>query len=457
MFDSFIKKILRGFSFVKENTQILYTIFLIIAIPIAFIFSSQNFLNAAKQNQERLEKEKIGLMQDVFVEMVDIENYINGDIDGYLHNVITNISIQNPSIEQFKVLIRESGKNIVIASLDKNDIGLEDFENRVMYDAAGFGLNNAVILEEFVNGERHWKAIRAIMNENSDVRGFIFTDTNMVRVDGIYTQNIKEAYLVLFFIIIAIFFLLIRQTKIIDYAVLYKKLKDVDSMKDDFISMAAHELRTPLTIIRGYVSMLSVESFSKEDKDSVDNIKISVERLNMLINDILDVSRIQQGRMRFSPEKINPQNILQKTVDSFLQVAKNKNIELKCNITDTANIYVDPKRLEQVLINLIGNAVKYTKKGSVTVSMYRENIGKDKLLRMRISDTGVGISAENREKLFHRFSRVKTKETEDISGTGLGLWISNKIILTMGGTVTVESIEGKGSDFVVSFPIVNEK
>ena len=455
MFSSFLKNISKGFFFIKSNPQILYTVFLLIVIPLAFIFTGQKFLDVAEKNQERLEKERIGLMQDVFVSSVHIGDHIDKNDHTFLQNMIENISRQNPTIEQFKVLVRRGGENIVIASLNKDEIGKEDEINKSLYEAIGLRLNDSLIFEVFdKKGDRHWKAVRAMLDKNGDVRGFILTDTSMAYIDSVSKKNIREAYIILLLIILAISVLLFRQAKIIDYAQLYKKLKDVDKMKDDFISMAAHELKTPLAAIRGYVGLISTDNLSADDKESISRVNASINRLNMLIGDILDVARIQQGRLKFSFKKIDPSEIIQSVVDSFQPMAKEKALILEYNKKTLPNIFVDPGRLEQVLINLIGNALKYTLEGSVSVTVEEEKKIKNSVLHIRVSDTGIGISAEDQEKLFQRFSRIRTRETADIGGTGLGLWITAKIVSSMKGTITVESIKGKGSDFIISFPVV---
>jgi signal transduction histidine kinase len=454
IFDAFLKNLSRGFVFVKENQQILYTVFLLIIIPLAFLFSGQNFLNVAKKNQERLEKERIGLMQDVFVSSVHIGEHLNKDDHSLLQEIIDSINKQNPTIKDFKVLLRKSGKNIVIASLNKNEINKEDKENTKFYNAAGLHLGG-IIFETFKNNKRHWKSVRAMTDKFGEVKGFVLTDISMAYIDDVAARNVRDAYYILLFIILAIFALLIRQAKIIDYAVLYKKLKEVDKMKDDFISMAAHELKTPLAAIRGYIGLISLKNLSSDDKESINRVNVSIERLNFLISDILDVARIQQGRMKFSLQKMNPSEIIRSVVDSFQSMAQEKNLLLEYTKESLPDISVDPKRLEQVLINLIGNSIKYTPKGSVKVTAIEEKTAKGDFVRIRISDTGLGISAEDQKKLFKRFSRVRTRETADISGTGLGLWITQRIVSKMGGSITVESIKGKGSDFIVSFPITS--
>jgi signal transduction histidine kinase len=135
-------------------------------------------------------------------------------------------------------------------------------------------------------------------------------------------------------------------------------------------------------------------------------------------------------------------------VEGFVQPAKDKGLSLEYQ-GGAATLLVDPERFRQVAVNLVGNAVKYTERGEVRVSS--KTSGSRYLLR--VSDTGLGISAENQKRLFEKFYRVKTEATARIEGTGLGLWITKAMIEAMGGRISVESIEGKGSDFIVEFPL----
>ena len=226
-------------------------------------------------------------------------------------------------------------------------------------------------------------------------------------------------------------------------------------MKDDFISMASHELRTPLSIIRGYTEFIrEAPELSLTTKDYAIKIDSSAKGLDSLVADILDVSKIEQGRMSFKMEKFNPSGIIDDVVSSFEIRAKEKGLNLifdKSKVKENQYINADKERLKQVFVNLIGNAVKYSAKGEVKISQYVEN----NRLYAQVSDTGFGMSAEEKDKLFEKFYRIKTKETENIGGTGLGLWITAQIIKEMKGNISVESIKGVGSHFVVYFPLVD--
>ena len=186
----------------------------------------------------------------------------------------------------------------------------------------------------------------------------------------------------------------------------------------------------------------------------VSKIDTSTKELDSLVSDILDVSRIEQGRMLFKMEKINPIQIIETVVASFDLPAKEKGLGIffdKTKVENNQYINVDIDHLKQILVNLIGNAVKYTNKGEIVVRQYIEK-GR---LYIRISDSGIGMTEEEKVRLFEKFYRIKIEQTEKIRGTGLGLWITAKMIKEMNGNISVESIKGVGSHFIVSFPIIN--
>lgn len=153
-------------------------------------------------------------------------------------------------------------------------------------------------------------------------------------------------------------------------------------------------------------------------------------------------------------EKLNPVSVLEDATSSFSLPAKDKGLSIeldKSGIKEGDFIMVDKDRLRQILVNIVGNAVKYTLKGEIKLRAYTEG----KSLLIRVSDSGVGMSAEEREHLFEKFYRIRSKETMDVRGTGLGLWISKKMVEEMGGKISVESIKGVGSYFILRFPLVS--
>ena len=171
--------------------------------------------------------------------------------------------------------------------------------------------------------------------------------------------------------------------------------------------------------------------------------------MSLLIDDILSVPKIEQNRIDYSFENFNPEKEIEETVSSLRNSAEEKSLSLSYQVESSAAIYADKTKLRQILINIIGNAIKYTKEGEINVHLS----SKEDQLLIRVSDTGVGMSAEEQRGLFQKFYRIRTKETEDITGTGLGLWISSKFIEAMDGKISVESIKGIGTHFILSFPL----
>lgn len=444
----------RGIALARNNPQIIYTVFLMVVIPLAFFASGQRFLDASNENQERLEKESIGLMQDTFV-VVAPEKM---DEPESLNRLIQRLKKDNDSIEEFIVTKKENNDAVVIASLHQDAIGNIDVNNAPIYQKfESLMKEGSAIFPAFKNGQRHWRAYRAVTDTSGVTIGFVLTDISMQRIDNLAAQSVWNAYLFLSFIVLIILILLVRQARIVDYTVLYRRLKEVDQMKDDFVSMAAHELRTPLTIIRGYADLLkNIAGLTEKDKENIHRIDVSAKGLNALIGDILDVSRLEQGRMSFEFIDIDLSATVATLTESFQSVAKEKGLVLSFSSTGAIpKISADPERLRQVLTNIIGNAVKYTPKGGVDVKLSFDSLKKKVFIR--VSDTGLGISAEDQKRLFEKFFRIKNADTAKIQGTGLGLWITREMILTMKGEISVESIQGKGTDFVVSFPALEDK
>ncbi len=457
MIDALSQILKRGVDFVRNNPQIIYTLFLVVAIPLAFFFTSEKFLKVATDNQNRLERSRIGLLQDTFAlfageRMNDPE---------YLNRRIKEIAQNNETMMHFQVLgLPDDSGYPIVASLDEKERGTKMLPDPLSSYLLGSAtpkkpdmIYQVYASEFFIDGERYWRSIRAIPATSSkEVIGYLSTDISMAQADAVSQRNIRNAYIVLAGIILLIIILLGRQARIIDYASLYARLKEVDQMKDDFVSMAAHELRSPLTIIRGYVEMLGEgEGMSAASKGHLEHIDHAAVQLNSLIGDILDVAKLQEGRMSFSFAVCDVSAPIAQVVDSFMRPAQNKGLTLFYTPTPLPLISIDADRFRQVMINLVGNAIKYTPAGEVRVVAHADQ----SFVTIRVSDTGMGISAEDQQKLFQKFFRVKNQETEKITGTGLGLWITTQIVNAMKGTISVESIKGKGTDFIVSFPIAS--
>jgi len=234
------------------------------------------------------------------------------------------------------------------------------------------------------------------------------------------------------------------------------KLFEGDQMKSEFVSIASHELLTPISAIEGYLSMILEENIGHVDdqaRDYLNKVYTSAKRLSLLIKDLLSVSRIESGKMKIEPQQLDITKMINDTLDQLKFVAADKKLALSLEKPARAvpPVWADPDRTMQVLVNLVSNAIKYTPKGSVTITT--EANRHEGLVSVSITDTGLGMTKEQMSHLFTKFYRIDTPETTGITGTGLGLYITKSIIEKMGGSITCKSTQGRGSTFTFTLPI----
>jgi signal transduction histidine kinase len=303
--------------------------------------------------------------------------------------------------------------------------------------------------------------VKSIRAEDGTVKGVLLLKLSLAENDALVGKTIFQVYLLSLGAVFIVLLLVFNHIRLFAFEIKAKKLEEIDKMKDDFISMASHELKSPLTAISGYVELLTDTLATEEgllenknqQKKYLNNIDISANRLKTLVEDLLDVSRIQQNRMPIVLEEVDLSKLVLELANEMKILASEKGLELKQNISEVAKVSVDPERLKQIVVNLLSNAIKYTPQGSVEIQIKED----EKNVFLVVADTGLGISAKNLEKLFSKFYRVKTENTAGISGTGLGLWIAREIAQKMGGDLTVESIEGVGSHFTLSLKKATKK
>ncbi len=230
-----------------------------------------------------------------------------------------------------------------------------------------------------------------------------------------------------------------------------EELKEADKLKSIFLASMSHELRTPLNSIIGFTGILlmgMVGDLSEEQRTQLRIVKESASHLLDLINDILDISKIEAGKVELQIEEFNLNELLIEISDSLKLKAAEKGIELNTNCPEIILMKSDRRRIKQVIINLVGNAVKFTEEGSVAVEM--ESAG-DQKVRVIVKDTGIGIKPEDMNKLFEPFQQIDSSLTKKYEGTGLGLHLSTKLLNILQGTVDVVSEYGKGTTFSVEF------
>ncbi len=236
--------------------------------------------------------------------------------------------------------------------------------------------------------------------------------------------------------------------------------KMVERIKTEFVSLAAHQLRTPLSAIKWTLNMLldgDLGEITKEQREFVGKTYQSNERMINLINDLLDVTRIEEGRYLYKPALANFENIVQFVVNSYQEEARRKklSLEFKKPISKLPNIVLDVEKIRLVVQNLLENAVRYTPSGGeITIILRHQK--KEKEIEFQIQDTGVGIPKDQQERVFTKFFRAANVMRMETEGSGLGLFISKNIIEAHGGRIRFESEEGKGTTLYLNLPIKEE-
>jgi len=234
------------------------------------------------------------------------------------------------------------------------------------------------------------------------------------------------------------------------------RLQEVDRLKSLFIATMSHELRTPLNSIIGFTGILLqglAGALNPEQRKQLGMVKASSEHLLALITDIIDLSKIEAGKISLAAEDVDLVRLARDVVGSLEPAAARAGLALSVEAPEALRVVSDPGRVRQVLVNLVGNAVKFTERGGVTVVLER----RDGWVRVAVRDTGPGIREEDMGRLFQFFSRVPAPGVPAREGTGLGLYLSRKIVTLLGGEIVAESEPGRGSVFAFTLPLPTSK
>lgn len=228
------------------------------------------------------------------------------------------------------------------------------------------------------------------------------------------------------------------------------------SERSRFFASMSHEIRTPINAVIGYNQLLQEGTYgemTEAQTTALGKVSRSATHLLELINDVLDISKIEAGKMEVSPERTPLAALIRDTITSVQLKAQEKGIEVRTEVPAELTIWTDPARLRQILLNLFSNAIKFTDEGSVTVSTVQtggEEPAGDGRIQIRVQDTGTGISEEDQKRIFEEFEQAGSREH---GGTGLGLAISRKVATVLGGELLVESELGNGATFIIDLPV----
>lgn len=441
-------------SFLKENFQFIYSLVLIIFIPVAIVANTLWEIHNTQKNMDAELQRKATLAEEVFAGSV-ADSLGN---DAAIQTKIDQITKTSTEFKEITVLEPQQDGFLVVASSDPKNLGLiyKSLQNTIAWvedkSIATLASDTGTTPQE-----RFWVVITPLKDTAGQAKAIVDMRVSLQDIDALTRKALSQSLIILVITVFFVLLLLVNHFRFFEYAVLFRRLKEVDKMKDDFISIASHELKTPMAAIKGYLSMILEGVVGKVDpktKEHVEKAFANVKRLDVLVNELLDVSRLEQGRTQFDMQPIDAATVIGQVVDELQVKADEKKLKIIYQPLPEprAKIFVDSDHLAQILDNIIGNAIKYTFKGSIQIfhQVDQEN------LKTMIKDTGVGMSPEDRKHLFEKFYRIKNEKTMDIPGTGLGLWITRELVHRMNGEIYVDSMENVGSQFTIVFPIIKE-
>ena len=423
-----------GFKALRLHTKFIFVIFLLFLFPLLFFYLVEHVYTTALTNISTVQKESVAV----------------------LHRSVHAAYKKDATVPDG--LLEEFNTPTNLAIFDRNSNGTlqqlyntSDTENNI--DEKLFQITpddgTAYIYEIDSATGRMWTVVSKETIEGKSIT--FITNHDFSELDQIILKRVRDLYWLLllgmsFLFLVA--YWLIRQT---NWEAEYRRLNQNLKEQELLIGTITHEFRTPLTAIAGYLSFLHESNrLRPKDIESLNNIGLSTQRLLNLVNDFLEVTKIQAEKLELKVEQVSLAEIVYRVISEQGPVAANKQLVLR-DASQNKDIILptDKKRMIQVLTNIVNNAVKYTEKGSVVIT-YEQN---PLYVTIRVQDTGSGISAEDQQNLFKPFSRVGGVEKTNIVGTGLGMWITKKLVNTLGGKIAVESIKGVGTHVVLTFDL----
>lgn len=436
----------------RQRLEFFYSLLLIILIPALLVGNTLWLVGAMKDNFDAELRQKASLAASLIGTSVAPLLEKGSPDPAVLDSYIARLRAGEEDLSALSIMVRDGEGFRVVGSSRQGASGsrINDIQTQIVWSQ-----DQPVAV--MVDGEtgRGWRILAPVHAASAPGRkvGLVSAEVSLGSAERLFVQTLHRSMLLLAGLVVVILLLLVNHFKFVEYAQLLRRQRELDRMKDDFISVATHELRAPITVIRGYLDGLLDGSMGKVDKAGRENVQAAftqADRMAGLVRDLLDVSRLEQGRTKFNFAEVEVSPMVSGIVRAYGIRAKEKGLKLEyAPPASLPAVRADPARLEEVFTNLIDNAIKYSREGRVTV---RHEVGRGELLTV-ISDTGIGMTAEEREHLFERFYRVKNADTATVTGTGLGLWIIKQYVEAMGGRITVDSMKGSGSSFTVSMPL----
>ncbi|MEI8232442.1 MAG: PAS domain-containing sensor histidine kinase [bacterium] len=412
------------------------------------VVSESEHITAIKQSQEKITKLEI-LEKDLIQKNIDLDEQrkaILNILEDVQHekNLVTQ---QADQLRKFQTAASQSNEMMVFADPE----GIIEWANQATEAITGFTVKESV-------GRKAGLLWGKLMSQEwySNMWKTIKTDKHIFNGEILNHRKNGEKFTSM----ISIYPLLDDLGEVKYFVATQRDItheKAIDLMKTDFISIASHQLRTPLSAMKWFLEMLLVGDFgqlSKEQKDAVDNIEESNERMIDLVNGLLNISRIESGRIIIEPEPTDIAELTNSVITEVQEKFNSKKQKIALNCESIPLISLDTKLIRQVILNLLTNANKYSQiDGVIEVNITKD----DKNITFAIKDTGYGIPETEQNRIFERFFRASNITKRETDGTGLGLYLAKTIISSSGGKIWFVSREGEGTTFFFTLPISGMK
>lgn len=439
MITNIIKNMVRAWLIILKRPQLQFTLVLLLVFPLLFAFILQQFLSVANTQIE------FSLKQSIVHDHDTIEALLLNNIElEQIIKLLLTYSTSTGTASTFQLVRQEGDKLMVVASTRVYESGT-NIRDVSWYQSAIAHSGNSVIYPFLRNGERVWLSYRAVLI--GDKQWYIHSEDSLGNVDSQLQRQVNRALWALVIIFFFLGFFIWWVWRQHDYHFAWQKSEDKLQEQFSFTNMMVHELRAPLTAIRGYTSMVTeAGGITSEQQQYLERVSSSTARMIRLVNDFLEVARIQAGTLSVKFEPVDIRKTVSLVVEEMQAMAKTKNLQLTCSVPEEVVILsTDVARLHQIVTNLLNNAIKYTVEGSISVVVQTKPGGAE----IRIQDTGHGISAKDQSQLFQPFKRVGDADAGAEVGSGLGMWITKQLVSLLNGEVSIESIQNVGTHAVI--------
>jgi signal transduction histidine kinase len=431
-----------GWQALREHRELWLVIVAALVLPILFVALVKANIDALIANANSVERSRVSTIHGAVEAFVAREQFRTDELPAYLKALAT----AHPDLRTLLVLRETAHGYLIIGALDEALIHTQ-IEGNEQLRLALARPGESFMTQFFMDSVRVWQSARAFSFGGENF--YVFSEHALAALDARIDAHLARSYAALAAILLFLglfTYYLVRQ---IDYRTRWRRLTAAQREQSLLMGAVVHELRAPLTAIRGHASMLEEKTeLPASVRAQANTIAASAARLIGLVGDLLTLSQLESGAKRAKSAPVDVRSLLKQVVAEQAEAARQAGLTLTLEPALAATVFSDEGYLMQIFTNLISNAIKYTPEGGVSISLKQESAA----VEIRIKDTGTGMSAEDQAKLFAPFARVGGVEKSGITGSGLGMWITRRLLEELGGAIGVESIKGVGTHVVVRLP-----